>query len=100
MKTNRSLLIRKTILAVIFIVIIVSCYFYIDYRIIKVNGQNAKELENRIMPVIKTNDVIDLCDITPFNWEKIYYFHAYALPKQMYEKTGARWTNCNTFMKV
>lgn len=89
--------IRKVILVIICILVIVFCYFYIGYRMIKVDGQNAVEFENRIIPAIKAGDSIDLRDMTSFQWDEFYYFHAYTPPKQMYEQTGARWTNNNTF---
>lgn len=89
---------KKIILSVICILVIVFCYFYIDYRMIKVDGRNAVEFENRMMPEIKEGDIVNLCDITPFQWDQLYYFPAYTPPEQMYGKTGARWTNCNTFI--
>ncbi|MFZ7103277.1 MAG: hypothetical protein ACOWWO_11575 [Peptococcaceae bacterium] len=89
---------RKIVLIIALGLFLVFGYYYLEYRTLKVAGQDAEEFANRIMSAVKTENIIDLRDMTPFEWDKLYYFPAYTPPEQMYELTGARWTNCDTFL--
>lgn len=62
------------------------------------DGQNVTEFNNRIMTAIEADNIINLHEVTPFDWDKLYYFHPYTPPGRMYEITGARWTNNHTFI--
>lgn len=90
--------VKKIVLILSGILLIVVCSFYVDYRRIKVDNRYIPEFEAKVISAVKTADTISLQEMTPFNWDEVYYFHAYTPPKEMYEKTGARWTNCNTFV--
>lgn len=88
----------KIALVVFIVFATVFSFFYINYIMIKVNGQNAAAFEKALMPVIKAEAEIDLSDVTPFRWERLYYFQAYTPPEEMYKATGTKWTNNSSFI--
>ncbi len=88
----------KVVLVVFIVFATVFSFFYINYIMVKVNGQNAAAFEKELMPAIKAGAEIDLSDVTPFRWEKLYYFQAYTPPAEMYKATGTKWTNNSSFI--
>lgn len=52
---------------------------------------NAEALEHRVIDLATEYKVIRLADLTPFEWDKVYFFQPYTSTKYVYEKVGYPW---------
>ena len=83
-KVAKNMVIISTFLIVMFIIIcIISQYVHIS----EIEKTNYKFKEK----ILLQNDVIELSELTPFEWDKVYFFDAYLEKDTIYEILGFKW---------
>ena len=89
MKVKRSYLIKVIIIGISFL------YATVLINPIKKDlwNMNSKLLKEQILLLGPNTETLNLSDITPFQWEKIYSFAPYMPKDKIYAAIGYKWDN-------
>lgn len=74
-------------------IILVSVVCVLVYNLLKKDiwDVNADLLKEEVLSIESTVEEIDLLNITPFDWDKVYFFGPYTPKESIYETVGYKW---------
>lgn len=55
--------------------------------------RNAAKLQRNILNTCNEYRIVELTEITPFDWDKVFFFSGYTPEEYIYEKVGYKWSN-------
>ena len=59
---------------------------------------NSELLKNQVLSIEETVEVINLLDLTPFEWDVAYSFSPYTSKEVVYEVVGYKWDNISEML--
>ncbi len=80
----------RVVLLITLMIFITSCSFNLSPN--PVLNKNKTDLEKSISETCSEYKTVQLNDLTPINWEKVYFFEPYASKSYIVEKVGFSWT--------
>jgi len=57
----------------------------------KMIKKNAEQFQQEILSNAIKDNIIALSDLTPFDWDKVFFFGCYERPEYIYDKVGYEW---------
>ena len=89
MKVKKSYLLKATIIVISFLCVTVLINpFKKDLW-----DLNSKLLKEQVLLMGQNGEILNLSDITPFQWEKVYSFAPYMPKDKIYATIGYKWDN-------
>lgn len=87
-----ALLKSKRIVFLLGVVILISFIFIVEQQLNKdVWDKNYTLLKKEILAIDQSIEVVNLLEVTPFEWDVVYFFEPYTPVEVIYETVGYRW---------
>lgn len=94
MANKKGKIVFKVLLLLFAILLIAS---YINYRMIKIDNSQSKYFHDALIELVATDVYFDMCDVTPFDWDKMYVINPYTSQKEMHKIVGIKWTTADSY---
>lgn len=82
---------KKTTVIVSVILVSVVCVMLFNFLKKDVWDVNAELLKEEVLSIESSVEEVNLLDITPFEWDKVYFFEPYTQKEWIYETVGYKW---------
>lgn len=81
----------KDKITLLFIAVGMICLIILSQFNSDVWDVNAKLLEEKVSEIKDSVTTLHLTEITPFEWDKVYFFYPYTPKETVYKTVGYRW---------
>ncbi|MBE4909826.1 hypothetical protein IMZ08_17465 [Bacillus luteolus] len=81
----------KDKITLLFIVVGMTCLLGLTQFDREVWDVNAKLLEEKVSEMNESVETINLSELTPFEWDKVYFFYPYTPKETVYKTVGYEW---------
>jgi len=88
---------KTSILILISLLIFIWIVYFINIKMADIQiSKNETALKNMILSLDENVNIVKLNEITPFEWDKVYFFNAYTGNKYIYDILGFKWHGIKT----
>jgi len=91
-------LIKRFVIALTVLLVIGTAYLYIDYRLQRIDNNQAPVLAEQLEVCIREQDEFLLEEICPFSWDTLHIIRPYTSKDKMYKQVGIKWATEDSFV--
>ncbi|MEK4198461.1 hypothetical protein [Cytobacillus sp. FSL K6-0265] len=82
---------KKTKVIISIMLVSVVCVMLFNFFKKDIWDVNADLLKEEVLSIESSIEEVNLLDITPFDWDKVYFFGPYTPKEWIYETVGYKW---------